>query len=316
MKTLFGVTVAMVTPFKKNGEVDYEAIRQLTNYLIKKGVNCLYPCGTTGEMLRLSLSERKKIAETVVKTAAGKVTVFVHTGAATEEDTIELTQHAQKIGADGVGVVTPQFFSVNDEEMEEYYVSIGKSVKNTFPIYLYNIPQCAGNDLKTETILKITRRCENVIGVKYSYADMSRTLEYIHINNGNFSVLHGCDKLFLSLLLMGCDGTVSGCANVFPEPFVNTYKAYMNMDIAGARKWQEICVKCVDKLYAGVNMSYFKEGLKIRGLNGGFMRKPQLDIESKKLETLKKDIICICKEAKLPLKLVKQYKPPSGAWET
>ena len=91
MKKLYGVTAAMVTPFKESGEVDYDGVRQLTGMLIDKGVNCLYPCGTTGEMFRLSLEEREKIAETIIQTAAGRVTVFIHCGAMNEQDTASRT---------------------------------------------------------------------------------------------------------------------------------------------------------------------------------------------------------------------------------
>ena len=104
MKKLYGITVAMVTPMDEKGQVDLVGVAKLTEMLIAKGVHCLYPCGTTGEMLKLTTQERKQIAETVVKTAAGRVTVFIHTGAESPEKTLELSLHAQQIGADGVGI--------------------------------------------------------------------------------------------------------------------------------------------------------------------------------------------------------------------
>ena len=107
MKKLYGVITAMTTPFDEQGKLDLEALRAQTEFLIEKGVNCLYPCGTTGEMFLCSEEERKTIAETVLKTAAGRVTVFVHVGAMTQEETIRLARHAESIGADGIGVVTP-----------------------------------------------------------------------------------------------------------------------------------------------------------------------------------------------------------------
>lgn len=303
MKKLFGVTTAMVTPFCEDGAVDYKAVEELTKMLVEKGVNCLYPCGTTGEMLHLSTEERKKIAETVVKAADKKVTVFIHVGAVCQSDTIELAQHAEKIGADGIGVVTPVFFGVTDREMEEYYVAVAKSVSADFPIYLYNIPQCAANDLKTEVVKKVANRCSNVVGIKYSFADVSRTVEYLTVKNGDFSVLHGCDKILTSLLAMGCDGTVSGVSGVFPEPFVAVYKAYQEGNIELAQKEQAVCVKLCDALKCGSNMSYFKEGLKLRGLNGGFMRKPQLDIEQSAVLALKEELTAICEKTGYSLKL-------------
>ena len=297
MKKLYGVTAAMVTPFKESGEVDYDGVRQLTGMLIDKGVNCLYTCGTTGEMFRLSLEERKKIAETIIQTAAGRVTVFIHCGAMNEQDTIQLLEHAEKAGADGAGIVTPAFFGATDRELEEYYVTAAQSVSDSFPIYLYNIPQCSANDISRETAEKITARCENIIGIKYSFADINRTVDYLNLKDGSFSVLHGCDRAFTSMLALGCDGTVSGIAGVFPEPFVRVYKAFCEGDLETAKKLQKICVKYCDALKCGSNMSYFKEGLKMRGISAGVMRKPQLDIEEAEIERLRKELKEISREA-------------------
>ena len=130
----------MTTPFDEQGKLDLEALRAQTEFLIEKGVNCLYPCGTTGEMFLCSEEERKTIAETVLKTAAGRVTVFVHVGAMTQEETIRLARHAESIGADGIGVVTPTYFNVDDRAMAEYYKAICKSVSPDFPVYAYAIP--------------------------------------------------------------------------------------------------------------------------------------------------------------------------------
>ena len=114
MKKMFGVITAMVTPFTKDDQVDVKTLQAYTDYLIKNGVHCLYPCGTTGEMLKMNAAERKIVAETVIKQAAGRALVYIHVGAMTTKETIELAQHAHSAGADGIGVVTPQFFTVSD----------------------------------------------------------------------------------------------------------------------------------------------------------------------------------------------------------
>ena len=303
MKELYGVTVAMITPFTEKDEVDVPTLETLTETLIEKGVDCLYPCGTTGEMLHLTVNERKLVAETVVKKAAGRVTVFIHAGAATTRDTIELALHAQEIGADGIGVVTPQFFGVSEREMIQYYLDVAHALREDFPIYLYNIPQCSANDLSVAAAQKIAETCSNVVGLKYSWSDMGRTLEYLDLREGNFSVLHGNDKLLIPLLDMGCRGTVSGCANVFPEPFVEAYHAYRAGDMESAKAWQNRSIRCVNLLKAGSNMAYFKEALRIRGLEGGHMRKPQLDLTYEDATQLSSDLKALCKEIGLPVQI-------------
>lgn len=302
MKELYGVTTAMITPITADNKVDHNAVEQLTEMLIEKGVDCLYPCGTTGEMLRLTVEERKEIAERVVETAAHRVTVFVHCGCMRQEDTLELVRHAKEIGADGAGIVTPAFFGANDREMKEYYITVGKSAKD-FPLYLYNIPQCAANDLRPEVVAGIRDECPNFVGIKYSYADINRTVDYIGINGGRFSVLHGCDRVMVSMLAAGCRGVVSGISGVFPEPFVNVWRAWKAGDVIKAQECQKICVKFCDALKGGSNMSYFKEALKMRGLSAGGMRRPQCDISQDEIAALKEELEAICREAEISLRI-------------
>lgn len=302
MKKLFGVTTAMVTPFDSEDKPDLQALAQLTEMLINNGVSCLYPCGTTGEMLRMTVEERKQVAETIIKTANRRVPVFIHVGSMRQNETIELARHAAETGADGIGVVTPQFFGCNDYEMAQYFITVANSVPKDFPVYLYNIPQCAANDIKPAVIQEILAHTENVIGIKYSFADMARTVEYLNITS-DFSVLHGADKLFASMLTMGCDGTVSGCSCVFPEPYVNVYKSFLKGDMAETQRWQAIAVRCGDLLLNGANMAVFKAALTLRGINGGHMRKPQQDLNEKQLAELEQAIKKLCEESGIALKL-------------
>lgn len=290
MKKLYGVTTAMVTPFDDQGKVDLGKVAELTEFLVGKGVHCLYPLGTTGEMLRLTEEERKAVAERVVRTAAGRVTVYIHAGAATQEETKDLARHAHEIGADGIGVVTPVFFGANDRELETYFVDVASSVPDDFPVYLYNIPQCAANDLKTDTAQRIADRCRNVVGIKYSYPDFLRTNEYIGIRAGDFSVMQGADRLFLAALALGCDGVVSGVSCVFPEPFVAVYNAYLEGDLDKARRHQRTAVAYCEAVRSGSNMAYFKEALRWRDVDAGHMRAPQLDLLPEEAEALRRKL--------------------------
>jgi 4-hydroxy-tetrahydrodipicolinate synthase len=286
MKKMHGVITAMVTPFPANDEVDVKTLRAYTDYLIAKGVHCLYPAGTTGEMLKMSVAERKLVAETVVEQAAGRVTVYIHTGAMTTKDTVELAKHAHTIGADGVGVVTPQFFGVNDREMEEFFVAVSRGVPDDFPVYAYCIPQCAANDLRPEIIERILKRAKNIVGVKYSYPDFLRVKDYLLCNNGNFSVVVGTDRLFLAGLAMGCDGTVSGCSNAGPEKFVQTYEKFKSGDIAAARAAQVLASELCEITKNGANRAIFKYALERRGLPAAHMRAPALDLTAEEKKEL------------------------------
>lgn len=286
MKTMYGIITAMTTPFLTDGEVDFEALGQQMEFLIQSGVNCLYPCGTTGEMLFMTLQQRKAVAEVVVKQNAGRAIVFVQAGAVREEDTIELARHACGIGADGVGIVTPSFYNLTADEMANYYIRIARALPNDFSIYLYNIPQCTANDIAPEVCARIADACENVVGIKYSFCDMHRVLDYLRVRNGDLSVLIGFDRLLLPGLTIGCGGTVSGASAVFPEPFVAGYRAYQEGDFEEAEKQMWIADDVVKLLKAGSSLATFKAAQDLRGLPGGHVHAPLCDLSNMQKEEL------------------------------
>lgn len=290
MKKMYGVVTAMTTPFDENDRVDVKGLEEQTEFLIEKEVNCLYPCGTTGEMLNMTCEERECVAETVIHAADGRVPVFIHVGTQTLKDTIRLAQHAHRAGADGIGVVTPAFFGLKDRALVRYYQDVAASVPEDFPIYLYCIPQCASNDLKPEVVEEIAGTTKNVIGIKYSYADCIRLKDYLNVNDGNFSVLFGPDRLFLPALAMGCDGTVSGCSGPMPEHFVNIYKAFKEGNLKEAQEEQKVACDICEILENGADMGVFKAALRMRGVRAGYMRRPLLDMEPAEEERLRKEL--------------------------
>lgn len=281
MKLMHGVINAMTTPFNEDGSVDIESLKKQVDFQIEKGVDCLYPLGTTGEMYLLSTEERKLVAKTVVEHTNGRAIVYIHVGAMTTAEAIELAKHAESIGADGIGAVTPSYFGCSDRAIIQYYKDISDAVSADFPIYLYSIPQCSGNDIQPAVAQTIANQCKNVVGIKYSYPDMVRILNYININNGDFSVLVGPDKLFLAGLVSGAKGVVSGCAGPMPEPFVAIYKLYKEGKLLEARDMQRTAIKVIDIIRAGSDMGLFKEVLRRRGVvKNSLMRRPLLELET------------------------------------
>jgi len=289
MRKMRGVIAAMTTPFTLDGEVDLAALNSETEFLINAGVHCLYPCGTTGEMIFMTNEQREEVAEAVVHEAAGRVIVYIHVGAARVEDTVRLAKHAHRIGADGVGVVTPFFFGLNDRELENYYVTVSKSLPEDFAVYIYNIPQCSTNDIKPEVCARVAAKCQNVVGIKYSYCDMHRVLDYLQVRE-DFSVLVGFDRLLMPALRIGCDGTVSGAASVFPEPFVEVYEKYMAGDMAGAEAAMWRANDIVKKLKAGTSLGTFKEAQRLRGFAGGYVHAPLMEITKEEKEALEETL--------------------------
>ena len=262
MKKLFGITVPIITPFDKSGMVDVDSLKNLTDYIIATNLSCLYPCGKTGEMMMLSVSERKLVAETVIKQADGRVPVFVHVGGWNQKDTVALAHHAAESGADGIGVVTPPFFKLSDQELIDYYVNIARSVTEDFPVYLYAIPQNAVNDINPFVVSAVAEKCPNVIGIKYSYPNVSRMQQFMLINEEKFSVLTGPDDLFHVVCAAGGDGTVSGNAQIIPEHYVALWKAIQDGDNKKAAEIQRKTNVLNNILCAKNNIAAYKAVLK------------------------------------------------------
>ena len=279
MKKMYGVNVPISTPMLENGEVDYKGLESLCEYLIEKGIHGLYPNGSTGEMCYLTLDERKKVLETVIATAKGRVNVFSMVGANTTRDTIELAKHAEAAGADGIGVVTPYYFKLDQEELLNYFADVAGSVSPDFPVYLYGIPQLAVNDITVALAQRIAEKCPNVVGIKYSFPDMPRLLDFMEVKDHTFSVLTGPDELFHCLMAAGGDGVISGNANVIPEHYVAVYDAWQKGDYALAGKIQAK-INRMQKFISGPNhMSRYKVGLKHRGIiSCAAMRRPLREI--------------------------------------
>ncbi len=287
MRTLYGVTVPMVTPFTERDQVDEKSLRSLTEFLIETGVSCLYPAGTTGEMLIMDVEERKLLAETVIEQNRGRAVVYIQVGAMNQRDTIALAKHAVGAGADGIAVVTPGYFKLSDQELLTYYQRVSASVPEDVPIYLYGIPQCAGNDFSPELVEKIADICPNIIGIKYSGPDMVKIQQFMRVRGGAFSVLCGVDDLFAASVLVGGDGVISGIAQALPEHYVAVWEALKE----GNRERAEAIMRRIwefNEVLGGLNsIVKLKAILKYRGVIAGTeMRAPLCSLGKEREERL------------------------------
>ncbi len=288
---MYGVAPAMVTLMKQDQSVDTDAMRKLTDFLIEKGVHCLYPLGTTGEMFKLSCEERKLVAETVIDQAAGRVPVYIHIGAFSLKEVVELAVHARASGAAGVGAVTPAYFPNTKKELMGYFGAICEAVPEDFPVYLYNIPQLAVNDLTLDIVEELAQAYRNIVGIKYSFNDFRRTSAYTRIRGGDFSVMHGADVLLPATISLGCDGTITGCGVPYPEVYVGLYNAIIAKDDEKVRVFQAFADDYANVLKNGSNMAFFKAALVHRGLIDEYqMRAPNLVLTKEEEEVLFKEL--------------------------
>jgi len=287
---LSGVIVPLVTPFHENGEVDYENLKKVVDFVISKGVNSVMVGGTTGEGFLLNLNERKKVLETVIEHVNARVAVIAHTGCIDTRSTVELSKHAVENRADFISVIVPFFYTLNDEQIYRHFAEVAQAVPET-PILLYTFPGNSKNDISPQLLELLLQTIPNIKGIKSSNDDLVRFQEYVKIGGEDFIACFGVDELMLGGLVFGSKAQISGNANSFPEPFIGLFKAFQAGDIPGARKYQEIINGIVKMHHAGATTAYFKATLKFRGINAGCVRSPMRELTSGEIEILRKEMM-------------------------
>jgi dihydrodipicolinate synthase/N-acetylneuraminate lyase len=286
-----GLIVPLLTPLAADGEsLDIPTLETLAEFLIRSGVDGLNTCGTTGEFALLKHSERRQVTEVVVKLAAGRLPVLAQTGAITTAETVALTRHARECGADAVSVVTPYYYPLTDQALVDHYVAVSSAVPD-FPIFLYNIPQKAGNNLSSALVAEITRQCPNVVGIKDTSGNLGQLAQDRMEVKRRFHTLVGADHLILSAMANGADGAIAGFGNVFPELFVALFKAFAAGDLTAAGAFQDKITIGSGVMGNGMDFSLLKGVLRRRGLDTGPTRRPLMNASEQEIDRCVADML-------------------------
>ncbi len=210
---LKGSIVAIVTPFKK-GKVDEKAFGDLIEWHIAQGTNAIVPCGTTGEASTLDYKEHYRVIDIAVKIVNGRVPVVAGTGANSTDETIEITEHARKSGADAALLVTPYYNKPTQEGLYRHYKMVAEQVD--IPIVLYNVPGRTAVNMLPPTVARLAE-IKNIIAIKEATGDMKQVSEVIRLCGDRMIVISGDDFTTLPLLALGGKGVISVSANVMPK---------------------------------------------------------------------------------------------------
>jgi 4-hydroxy-tetrahydrodipicolinate synthase len=221
---LKGSIVAIVTPFKK-GKVDEKAFGDLIEWHIAQGTNAIVPCGTTGEASTLDYKEHYRVIDIAVKTVNGRVPVVAGTGANSTDETIEITEHAKKSGADAALLVTPYYNKPTQEGLYRHYKIVAEKVD--IPIVLYNVPGRTAVNMLPPTVARLAE-IKNIIAIKEATGDMKQVSEVIRLCGDRMIVISGDDFTTLPLLALGGKGVISVSANVMPKEVSQMCSFWMN----------------------------------------------------------------------------------------
>ena len=209
-----GSIPAVITPFTKNLEIDFDALEKHIKFLISNGVHGLVSCGTTGESPTLTHDEHKLVTEKIMTFSKRKVPVMSGCGSNSTIESIDLVNHSESIGVDAILLVTPYYNKPTQRGIVEHFKLIAK--KTNLPIYLYNIPSRSVANIDIETLKKLSK-IKNIVGVKDATADLTYPLQTFETCGNNFIQLSGEDATFLSFLVSGGSGCISVSANVIPK---------------------------------------------------------------------------------------------------
>ena len=289
MAIFTGAGVAIVTPFKENGEVNYEQFAQTIEYQIKNGTDAIIVCGTTGEASTLSHEEHLDVIRYCVKCVNGRIPVIGGTGSNCTETAIYLSKEAEKAGVDGILVVTPYYNKATQNGLYEHFKMIAEAVK--VPILLYNIPgRTGGVNILPETVVKLCTEMENIVGVKDATGNISQVARCMALANGKVDLYSGNDDQIVPILSLGGKGVISVLSNIAPHNTHDICQNFFDGDIEKSRQMQFDALPLIDALFCEVNPIPVKKAMNIMGMSAGPLRRPLTEMEDKNADRLKKEM--------------------------
>jgi 4-hydroxy-tetrahydrodipicolinate synthase len=277
-KTSFrGSFTALVTPFK-NGSLDEKAFRDLVNWQIAEGTSGLVPVGTTGESPTLSHVEHKQVVEWCIGEAKGRVPVVAGAGSNSTKEAIELSQHAEKAGADAVLVVTPYYNKPTQEGLYQHYKAINDAIG--IPIIIYNIPARSVIDMSVDTMKRLFE-LKNIAGVKDATANVLRVSQQRQAMGPDFNQLSGEDGTALGFMAHGGHGCISVTSNVAPRLCAEFQGACLRGDYSAALKHQDKLMPLHHALFIETNPAPAKYALSVLGKCADTVRLPMVPVSDK-----------------------------------
>lgn len=269
-----GSITALVTPFR-NGKLDEAAFTRLVEWQISEGTHGLVPVGTTGESPTLDHDEHKRVIELCVQVARKRVPVIAGTGSNSTDEAIELSQYAEKVGADGVLIVTPYYNKPTQEGMYQHFKAINDAIN--IPIIIYNIPPRSIVDMSVATMARLFE-LKNIVGVKDATANLARPSQQRAAMGPEFCQLSGEDATALGFMAHGGAGCISVASNVAPRLCAQFQETCLAGDYKKALELQDILMPLHDVMFIETNPGPVKYAVSRLGIGTADMRLPMVPI--------------------------------------
>jgi N-acetylneuraminate lyase len=285
---LEGLTAATVTPLDADGNMRFEQVGSLVEHLVQSGVGGLYVCGSTGEGVSLTATERKGVAEAFVNAADGRVPVIVQVGQNSLATARELAAHAQAIGAAAISATCPSYFKLDHlETLVDAMVYVTADAPD-LPFYYYHIPALTGVDFDmVEFLRRAAPRIRNLVGLKFTNPALHQYQQCLELDHGKFDVLWGVDEMLLGALATGATGAIGSTYNIAAPVYLRIIDAFRRGDMEQARHWQSRSIGLIRILVSYPFNSALREVLKLLGMDCGPCRLPQRPLTADEAASLK-----------------------------
>ncbi|NLW56330.1 MAG: 4-hydroxy-tetrahydrodipicolinate synthase [Firmicutes bacterium] len=278
------VLTAMVTPFDQQGEVDYQAAKNLAIRLVENGSDGLVISGTTGESPTLSTEEKLTLFSTVVEAVGGRATVIAGTGSYDTKESVELTKEAERTGVDGILLVSPYYNRPPQEGLYRHFKTVAEAT--SLPVMIYNIPGRTGVNITPATMSRLAE-IKNIVALKESAGDLAQAAEMVRVLPKEFMIYSGDDVLTLPMLSVGAVGVVSVAAHLVGRRLKTMIDHFYQGEVLKAAKIHQELLPLFKVLFINTNPIMVKAALNLLGLEVGTPRLPLVEPGQEELEQLK-----------------------------
>lgn len=272
MAIFTGAGVAIVTPMKEDGAVDFNALERLIDFQVENGTDAIVITGTTGEASTLSHEEHIETVACAVSATNKRIPVIAGTGSNSTETAIYLSKEAQKAGADGVLLVSPYYNKATQRGLYEHFADTAHAID--IPVVLYNIQGRTGVNIAPATVASLYHDVENIVGIKEASGDISQVAEIMQRTDGGIDLYSGNDDQIVPLLSLGGKGVISVLSNIAPRDTHDIVAKYLAGDVAGSRDLQLKYLPLIHSLFCEVNPIPVKKATYLMGYGADRVRKP------------------------------------------
>jgi len=287
MLKLEGSFVALITPMKKDREVDEEALRQLIDFQIEQGTQGLVPCGTTGESATLSYAEHKKIIDISMDQVNGRIPVLAGTGSNSTTEALDLTHHAEDAGCDGALLITPYYNKPTPKGLILHFTTIAN--ETNIPLVLYNVPSRTGLNMEAQTTLELANH-KNIVGLKDASGNLAQIMDILAKAPSTFTIMSGDDAWTFSICTLGGKGVISVVANIAPKLMSTFMKSLLQGNYEKAREEHYALLPLFKVLFIETNPGPVKKAAELMNLIGSdswYLRSPLIEPSPENIEKIR-----------------------------